>query len=202
LRLEQQNPMALGLDKDTAELIRKDPVSYIRATTMPPQRVTLKRTTKVTVKDEVTIQPKPLRAGSDALAEAFGDQVYLRVRPDTAFGLLVECPGCGRWVGFAMKAATQQFLVKCDKGCSSPSRSGTWVAIDDLAPISKEENPRWAKVSTEHLLTHNYARYYLPREWNTSGPWISHADLAKKHEHYTKEKKECLDNLKDTGPSA
>lgn len=202
LRLEQKQPMALGLDKDTADLIRKDPVSYIRATSLPAQRVVLRRNSKVGVSDEVTIKPLPIRAGSDALAEAFGDHVYLRVRPHPQVGLQVECPGCGRWVGFAMRASTQQFLVKCDKGCSKPTSSATWVAIEELAPASKDENPRWAKVSTELLLAHAYERYYLPREWNTSGPWISHADLVKKYEHYIKEKETCLDNLKDTVPSA
>ena len=100
-----------------------------------------------------------------------------------------------------MKAETNQYLIRCEQGCSNPKAHGTWVPVERLAPLSKTENPRWAVVRVETLLDKKYERYFLPRAWNTSGPWITHEDLQKKHEQYIKEKQACL-NPKATAPSA
>jgi hypothetical protein len=50
----------------------------------------------------------------------------------------------------------------------------------------------WVRFSVHDLLELNKERYYLPRVWNTSGPWISHEDLQKKYREYLKEREQCL----------
>jgi hypothetical protein len=46
-------------------------------------------------------------------------------------------------------------------------------------------------VPAQELIEKQKTRYFLPRAWNTSGPWISHDDLKKLYENYLKEKAEC-----------
>jgi len=200
MRLDQKpQPVAMQMDAKMLKLLREDPVKYITATSPPPIRVDLRSKTKVAVQDAVKL--RPLRVGYDTLADAFGDEVCIRVRFGDGGAFDAECPGCGRWAGFGMKASTNQYLLRCEQGCSNPKAHGTWVAVERLAPLSKTENPRWAVVSLKELLDKKYERYFLPRAWNTSGPWIIHEDLQKKHEHYLKEKQACLDQTKATDPS-
>ncbi len=206
MRLDQKpQPVAMQMNPAMLNVLKEDPVRYIRATSfspidLRPESKKVRSESRVKVTDSVSLKLRPLRAGVDTLADAFGDEVAVRVRFGDGGAFDAECPGCGRWAGFGMKAETGTYLIRCENGCSNPKAHGTWVPVEALAPLSRKENPRWAKVKVETLLSKKYKRYFLPRTWNTSGPWISHEDLQKKHEHYIKEKQACLDT-QDTATS-
>lgn len=186
LRLEQPNALAIELSEKDANLLRTDPLRYIAATNFSQRTVRLGDA--VSVKDRTKVSLRPLRAGSDVLAEAFGEELYLRMRR----GGSTECPFCGRWLARTGTDGVDDSLFRC-RNCNIaiagvravPTKSGGWVAL-----------------RTEQLLMFGEGRegcerYYLPREWNTNGPWISHADLKQKYEQYSKEKRECLDKHRD-----
>lgn len=106
------------------------------------------------------IERHPLRAGYDSLAEIFGEEIY----------------------------------ISCDikKGQWQSPISGGWAdcpGVDELTcrwvPF---ENPRWVVVRTEDLLKLPVKRYFLPREWNPTQPWIDKALLTELYDLYEKEK--------------
>jgi hypothetical protein len=123
-----------------------DPAAAIQELSPPPRRVIVR--SPVAVSATATVQPV-FRAGADTLADAFGEEVYLKVR-DGRF----EDPATGRWVPLGF----EQKLV------------GEWVrvAITDLLGLPAD-------------------RFFLPRRWNVSGPWITRAALLEKYEEYMKE---------------
>lgn len=150
MRLEQKpKPVAMHLNEAQSKALREDTEAFIQELSPPPQRVVIRKTSTVSVGDAVTF-----KAGADVLADAFGDEVYIRRR-----GEMYESPITGRWV--------------------SAGEIGAWTL---------SVNESWASVPTHLLLAEKKDRYFLPRAWNTSGPWISHADLEKKYFEYLKEK--------------
>lgn len=109
--------------------------------------------------------PAPVfTAGVDTLAEGFGDEVYARVRNKE-----VECPGCGMWSPF-----TEGGKLNCYKKC--------------FLSLSARYVPGWAIVSVQDLLNLNFERYFLPRGWNRTLVFISHADLSALYNQWKKEK--------------
>ncbi len=198
-RLELKPPVAVQLPQDMAKLLREDPIRYIRGTRfdVPTAVVEPQRSANV------PIVPRPLRAGVDTLADAFGEEVYVRVRLPGEGTFEAECPECGRWAGFAMQAATGMFLIFCRKCCVKASVA-KMLPVDRLEPFPTAQiSPRWAVLKTTTLLGRASARFYLPREWNTSGAWISHDDLEKKYEQYTQERAACsASKPPDSAPSA
>lgn len=129
----------------------------------------------VSVADTVKLT---VRAGVDTLADAFGGVVYCRMRR----GGGVECPCCGRW-GVARSDRNMNGFFRC-KACSAeiigkayPTKDGGWWGIDIRVLLQD---------TTSKM-------FYLPRAWNTSGPWISREDLERKYEQYLKEKDNAVD---------
>jgi hypothetical protein len=68
--------------------------------------------------------------------------------------------------------------------------SGRWEDLDTLdsrmGAVSFVLSGHWLILRTSQLLGTAQSRYWSPREWNPEG-WISHADLQKKYDEYTKE---------------
>jgi len=192
MRLEQKpQPVAMQMDPHMADLLRSDPVQYIRATSLPAQKVRVG--TPARVGDTVVIKPMPLRAGYDTLAAVFGDTLYVRIKPEVLAGQgplcarKAECPLCGRWRAEAVKQ--MDIWIVC-QDCGVTVHCGFKFLGD------------WVGIPTDWLLSHHSElkpRYYLPREWNTSGPWITHEDLKARYETYLKEKEACMNNSTSAG---
>lgn len=180
LRLDQRpQKIAVQLDGALSKMVREDPVAFMRLldpTMGRPQKLDISMSVK---KDHcAAIKPNPLPAGYDTLAEAFGDDVYCRVK----VGGPTECPLCGRW-GRWIKAGSRDCFA-CDdcgvgfEGVGIPTPLGGWFKV----PIAQLFNCAEALGAD---------RFFLPRAWNKDGPWISRADLQKKYDEFTKEKEEC-----------
>jgi len=115
-----------------------------------------------------------VRAGYDTLADAFGDVIYCKMRR----GGGVECPCCGRW-GLVSCDKNQNGYFRCKVGCDCPI----------LGKAYPMEHGGWWGIDIRVLLHETTSkRFYLPRLWNVSGPWVSHEALKKKYETYLKEK--------------
>lgn len=162
------------LDQETIKLFIKDPAAAIKSMSQP-DRV-------VHVRDKA---PALLRAGTKTLADAFGEEIYIRQRGPSRTSS--ECPFCGRWWLFRSLVAEGEdsdrlFKFTCES-CSisigGVVRSASWVAIQ-----------------VQDLLNTAQPRFFLPRAWNTSGSWITRSELEAKLKRYIKEKNECLEDLK------
>jgi hypothetical protein len=154
----------LRLDDDTIHMLHADPVSVIRSMNPAPYKVLLRRADPSTT--------SPLRVGYDSIAATLGDEVYLRRRADQA-----ECPICGRWADLRPVPALVVLLCR-SAACGSKF---TITAKSD----------RWVSVAVSLLLKPtDVEKYFLPREWNKSGPWITREDLEKKYQDWLKIKEE------------
>jgi len=160
LRTERPGLSPLELDPATTQLLREDPMKAIQPMIPPPVRVFVRDE----VRPESTIKVR-VRGGYDTLADAFGDEMYLRHKDGKT-----ECFGCGRW------HPTDKSVV-------------CYGEVNEMIEGAVVGN--WFVVNTARLISLCCERYFLPRAWNESGPWISHEDLQKKYDEYLKEKEAC-----------
>jgi hypothetical protein len=65
--------------------------------------------------------------------------------------------------------------------------TGRWVPLG-ATEIDAQVDGAWVSVWTKALLSFKASRYFIPRTWNTSGPWITHEDLQEKYDKYIEEK--------------
>jgi hypothetical protein len=173
-RTDRKNtpPLVMVLDEATVELLRVDPQAAIRS-------MTVDRHEPSPVVPSAALAPtsaKPLlpilQAGYDALADAFGEMVFIRVDDRTRRG---ECPFCGRW------GAITDDLLTC-----------LWQSCHIVHVPTKLHNARWASVLVEDLLVLGGHRFYLPRKWNNKA-WITYAELETKYKQFIKERDACLE---------
>lgn len=167
-RAESAKFMPIYMEPAMVELLRTDPAKYIQVHTIPHRTVDLRKSNRTSKLADTYVAPAPaMRAGHDTLAAAFGDVVYLNWRNHR-----VENPLTGRW---------------CLIG---------ELADSGLIPLGviNQGTLGWVTVSIEQLLTldSGNAGYYLPRDWNERGPWISKQALYTKYEQYKKDKAQCL----------
>lgn len=151
------------LDEATVELLRVDPAAAIRS-------MTHDRTT-VVVRDKLpsAVPSGLLRAGHETIADALGDRIYVAMDQSGRF----ECVGCGRWREGApdvMSCTIEHCLVKLRGHLHGKT---------------------WYSVPTRDVLSLNLTRYYIPRGWNPSRGWITHADLNKMYRDFQKERDKC-----------
>lgn len=106
-----------------------------------------------------------IRAGYDTLADAFGDNVYVRYRDDGC----VECPCCGRWHA---RIEGEDLVCRCHPTITPAKLCGSWVELPTFDLV---------------FGVPGVARFYLPRAWNISGPWISREALSEKYGKFIKE---------------
>jgi hypothetical protein len=145
------------------ELFKADPAAAIRRRIIPVQEVNLR---------DAQERP-PLRAGLETLADAFGDNVYVRGRTRATENEL-ECPGCGTWSVVNRKGRVPTFdCKKC--------RMGTTLV--DFSPTGL-----WVGITVEELFETGVEQFFLPRAWNTYGNWISRDNLNVLYLTYLKEK--------------
>lgn len=168
-RMERPGLMPVQLAPDMLELLREDPVRYIEMHSIPPRTIDLRTGTKrlsALAAGERSDIPKTtgLRAGVDTMAAAFGETIYLKMRDK-----LVEHPATGRWVSFR---EIEQFLGSHNAEIVFPG----------------ERRTGWITVPLKELLATTTAKFYLPREWNTYGSWITKEQLTEMYEHFIDEK--------------
>lgn len=150
------------------QLLRTNTPEAVEAMTVPPRRVV--------ISDD---RPKPrppvhtLRQGHDTLADALGDDVYLRSKVNTFADqwLQIESPLTGRWE----PVCELNHLLYIGGG-----KLAVQVILDTES--------KWAKARVADILALALPRYYLPRRWNATGGWITHEALASLYSQYQKEK--------------
>lgn len=159
-RIDRSGLLPFVLPDMLAGLLREDPAEAIRQLTPPAVVVDLREEKK---KDE---DPKGLRVGYDAVADAFGDEIYCRAREEK-----IECPVCGSW-GRVENGSLQ--CLFCHVLIRATSAGPKW----------------WTVVTCELLYTKTTEahRYFIPRAWNPTPPWIEAKDLEEKYQRYLKEK--------------
>jgi len=159
--------------------LRDDPAAAIRSMREPDRVVIVRDLKKATTPKERELVHPQLRAGHDTLADAFGRYIYFRLRSGR-----IECPYDGRW---------KEYTILVSDGSPSVFYEGpTTEEYRSLWFSPRIVNETWARTFTETLLDvgekKGLSRYYLPRQWNESGPWISHEDLQVKYETFCKER--------------
>lgn len=93
--------------------------------------------------------PPPMRSGYDTLSESIGEEVYCRQNKG-----MVECPGCGMW----STVHTSPFTCKKKR---------------DVLGVDVVFTETWAKFKVADLLRLGLPRYFIPREFNATRPWIT-----------------------------
>jgi hypothetical protein len=166
------------LDPATVHLIRTDPAAASQALSVP-DRSPSGEARKVHDATVPIVMP-PLKVGDDVLCDAFGDQLYFKVR-----GHELECPGCGFWGVFTTpgllndpdrSGASFKTIFVCKKRCACPR-------------IVVTCNKEWGYVDTSYLLEHTkLAAFYFPRAWNGGRPWVTREVLQQKFDQYKEEK--------------
>lgn len=164
LMRREEAPYPMTLPPNIEEMLRTDVQAAIKAFTVVPQRIEI----------GVPRKPRPelvgtLRYGHDTLADALGDEVYIKVRAG-ARSAQAEDPVTGRWVPLILRG----MVPHC----------GTSLRLTGL----HQGVTCWASARVEDILALSKSRYYLPRRWNPSGGWISHDALAEMYAFYQKEK--------------
>lgn len=157
----EEAPYPMVMPTGFEDLLRTDLQAAIEALTVLPRRV------------QVGVQRQKvytgLRHGLDTIADALGEEVYIRHRPGGVTGLQIESPLTGRWADLTQDPELQKryFGIVVHRG-------------------------GWASLRTEELLANSASRFYLPRRWNPSESWITRDTLAYMYDVYQKEKAQCL----------
>jgi hypothetical protein len=163
------------LDDELIQLLNVDPPRAIGAMHVPDRTLYVRDSAK----PQATATVK-LRAGHDTLADAFGDEVYCRLRKYD-----VEDPVTGRWHGLCRSVSRQD--EDPEPYSLIYEREGERLELFGYAV-----GERWFRIRTEDLIGLDHAdRFYLPRLWNKSGSWISRDELLQMYAAYQKEKEEC-----------
>lgn len=160
-RTDREGLQPFRLDKETTQLLRVDPVMVIRNMSSHDNVVVNLR------KRPSSLSSSPLIVGYEAIAATFGDEVYARMRVD-----VLECPGCGLWAP----------IVQDTSQCRSK-------ACGLVLPVI-QRGDRWGGVQVSALLATTCDRFFLPRGWNTTAPWVTREHLMALYEKWieTKEK--------------
>lgn len=176
LRRTDLSQPAVRLDEETVLGLHADPAGTARTFGVSPKKVFVRRADPATA--------SPLRVGYDNIAATLGDNVYVRRRGDQ-----VECPCCGRWAPVMTGVTAPRGLVFYVNQHIACCRS---MACGALLPVTMRSD-RWASIDTSFLLEHSDTeKFFLPREWNKPGPWVTREDLEKQYKGWLKIKKEFV----------
>jgi hypothetical protein len=177
-RTDHEGMTPYKLDAATVNLIRTNPLAASLALSVPDRSPSgeVRKVHEATV----PIVMLPLKVGDDVLCDAFGDQLYFRVR-----GHELECPGCGFWGAYTAlgllndpdrAGASFKTAFVCRKRCGCQRMIVTC-------------NKEWGYVDTSYLLEQTkLAAFYFPRAWNGGRPWVTRDALQKMFNQYKEEK--------------
>lgn len=114
---------------------------------------------------------KPLPASISALVDVFGDVLWLHAESS---------------------ALNDGYLVECPVSASMVPLLGNHINLPDgqllLGSESLYLKNGWFGVSAFELLLKGFSKYYVPRAWNESGPWIDWDELDKKLKDFDQER--------------
>lgn len=176
-RTDRAGLLPAQLEPRLLELLRTDPVGYIRANTIAPRTIDLRSEKKSALASgEKYDMPKTagLRHGLDTLAAAFGEELYTKAKGQGRRWVF-EHPGTGRWTDL--------------------NTLEHWLGTSKVGPVL-QVNPEtssltqrgYLAIAVELLLNTKAERFYYPREWNEFGSWITKEQLRAKLDQYKKEK--------------
>lgn len=135
------------MDEAFTKILREDPLRAVRLMSF-----------------EVPMDNEAMVAARDALAQTFGEVVYVERALDK-----LRCPLCSAWADLA------QGRLECF-ACGNPRT----LAVEDVSQS-------WAGVRVADLLADGAVALFLPRQWNKCGQWIDRTELDKKYEDFLKE---------------
>jgi hypothetical protein len=175
-RTERPGLLPYALDQETVRLLRTDPVAGITAMQFAQSpSMALQRLQEARAPNP----PPVIRVGHEVLADAFGGELYFKVR-----GHELECPGCGFWGPY-----TTPWLL------ANPDREG--AAFKTVFLCNKRCRARfvvscagvWGQVQVAYLLNNTKLdAFYFPRAWNEGRPWVTRDTLKTRYETYLAEK--------------
>ena len=167
-RTEREDISPVELGERLMQLLKDDPLSAYRA---------------------MLYEPSPMnRSSTGCPSVPFDERVYLQMVNGT-----IEDPETGKMLSLAYGPSHGWRIRRED------NHSAQWIPIE-LVDSSPDGTPfaervafaQWATVAIHDLLAQNFEKYYIPRGWNTKGPWISHNDLKNRLEqHLAGKKKIC-----------
>ena len=134
------------------ELFRKDPVAGIRLWTAADIVVD-------TRKSKSPSQMRPLPMGYDEKAEFFCENVFVRVDPEQR---MVEDVVTGYWRPID---DNNMYIAGVDH---------TTKLLD------MDKHKYWGEIPVEYVIGLPYERFFIPRAWNTSKPWVTKEVLVQK----------------------
>jgi len=172
LRTERPGLLPIPLEEEMRCMLRDDPVRAISIMDFQPGSV---------------VRPEDSRAATSTTlpVELFGPKIYLRMKSGT-----IEDPLTGRWGTLAYFTSSAEWAIR-----GPENRTDLWVRVkltgqaEGLtADTAAKLLPacEWAEVDVEQLLRLKYSRYFLPRQWNDHGAWISKDQLQKLVDNYSK----------------
>ncbi len=169
-RTERDDIMPVELGDRILKLLREDPLGAYRSMLYESAPV------------RTHTSPVP----TEVVGKYFSDVIYLKM----ANGY-VEDPETGQMLHLAY-GVKQGWRIR-----RNDSKSTLWIPIDlvddspnEVTYMERVAMARWATVRVQDLLDQGFERYYLPREWNENGPWISHDNLKKRLDSYLAERKQ------------
>lgn len=116
----------------------------------------------------ITNPMAPIPAGYEVLPDVFGDVTYVKRQ-----GRAIECPTDGN------------NLLLLDDGENDDASTLRFFG----APLPIQfVSEHWATCKTADLLAIPTDKFFLPRAWNASPPWISHEALDSRYNKYLEEK--------------
>lgn len=177
-RADRAGLVPYKLDEETVRLIAEDPVAAATAMSVTSSPL---GTVKTIQENRRPVVPPAIAAGFDVLADAFGEEVFFRVRKHE-----LECPGCGFWsayttIGLLEDPERKGEVIKTAFVCRKKCKQRFIVTCHD----------RWGQVAVGDLLKTSLDGFYLPRAWNEHRPWVSREALELRLNDFRKEKEAC-----------
>jgi hypothetical protein len=181
-RTDREGLTLYRLDPTTVKLIRTDPVAAAAAMSVP-DRSPSGEVRKVHEANIPLVIP-PLKVGDAVISDAFGDQLYFKVR-----GHELECPGCGFWGAYT----TPGLLNDPDRAGSSFKTAFVCRKRCGCERFVVTCNKEWGYVDTTYLLERTkLAAFYFPRAWNGGRPWVTRETLQQMFNQYKQDKEQAL----------
>lgn len=177
-RTDREGLSLYRLDPTTVKLIRTDPEAAAAAMSVP-DRSPSGEVRKVHEANVPLVVP-PLKVGDAVISDAFGDQLYFKVR-----GHELECPGCGFWGAFT----TPGLLNDHERVGSSFKTAFVCRKRCGCEKFLVTCNKEWGYIDTTYLLEQTkLAAFYFPRAWNGGRPWVTRENLQKMFNQYKQDK--------------
>lgn len=160
-RTERPGLFPVQLEPELLQLLLDDPQQYIQRHTIPDRVADLRSPDRIS---KLAAPYKPPRGGLRAGHDTLADAFGDSLYLRMRAGK-VEDPCTGRWCEVA--------ALGCLKGLQAMAVTG------------------WLVIATSDLLKIDAPRFYLPREWNDGGSWITKERLQEMYDQFRKDRDKC-----------